>query len=251
MISGAPGNHTMDYDHLLASYQRDGFAILPELFTPTECAALKAEARTLLDQPQPPAGVGRSASVYVGAAVASARFRELASDQRLLAPLWSLIPEGPMFLSDKLVFKSARQRFASPWHADMAYWRGTRPKISLWLALDDATADNGALMVVPGSHRDTWEHSHGRGVGGNGEFVHTVTPDWPRTSEVVCALHQGGAILFSDRLLHASTENRAGTDRYSLISTYHAFAPDEPFDRGFPARHPLPQAPRSLQGAPA
>ena len=35
----------------------------------------------------------------------------------------------------------------------------------------------------------------------------------------MCALPKGGALIFSDRLLHASTPNTAKTDRFSLIST--------------------------------
>ena len=232
----------MNHDTILTGFQRDGFVIVPELFTPSECETLKKEARALLDQPSQ-TGVTRKPTVYVGAALASPLFHALASDQRLLPYLWQLIPEGPMFLSDKVVYKSASQRFASPWHIDQAYWQGTRPKISIWIALDDVAADNGALIVVPGSHQRIWEHVHGTGASSNGEFLSTTNRTWTSADEHICALRRGGVIIFSDRLLHASTENISGKDRYSLISTYQAAGADEPFDVNFPDRHVLPILP--------
>jgi phytanoyl-CoA hydroxylase len=40
-------------------------------------------------------------------------------------------------------------------HHDFYFWPLDRPTmISCWLALDDATAENGCMHVVPGSHRD-------------------------------------------------------------------------------------------------
>lgn len=40
-------------------------------------------------------------------------------------------------------------------HHDFYFWPLDRPTmISCWLALDDATVDNGCMHVVPGSHRD-------------------------------------------------------------------------------------------------
>ena len=46
-------------------------------------------------------------------------------------------------------------------------------------------------------------------------------------------------IVFSDRLVHGSTRNTAGKDRYAIISTYHSPGADEPFDLDFPARKVL------------
>ena len=47
-----------------------------------------------------------------------------------------IMPQGIAFLSDKIVIKAHDQRFATPWHADAFYWRGTRHKLSVWIALD-------------------------------------------------------------------------------------------------------------------
>src|SRR3954469_7040461 len=110
-------------------YARDGYLVLPSLFTPAECAALKAEARRAMD-----AHAGPESTVFVGLSVVNARFRDLHADERLVGALSAVMPEGVMFLSDKAVFKSGHKRFATPWHIDEFYWSGTRPKLSVWIA---------------------------------------------------------------------------------------------------------------------
>lgn len=41
------------------------------------------------------------------------------------------------------------------WHQDFLYWGPIEPAIMItaWIALDDATIENGCMWMVPGSHR--------------------------------------------------------------------------------------------------
>jgi hypothetical protein len=216
-----------------ARFDRDGFVILPDLITAAECERLKVEARRVLDSDAKP-----GASVHLHMAATSPLFRELSEDPRVVGPLQDVMPHGVMFLSDKIVYKSASKTFATPWHIDCFYWRNTRPKLSVWIPLDDATAQNGTLTVVPGSHRKDWQMVK-KGLA-NGEFHDEISnADWKEGDVVTCAIKRGTGIIFSDRLVHGSTSNTAGTDRYAIISTYHAPALDEPFDLDFPARRVL------------
>ena len=215
---------------LSSRFARDGFLILPDLITPEECERLKVEARRVLDTHAKP-----GASVHLHMAATSPMFRELADDPRVVGPLGAVMPHGVMFLSDKIVYKSADKTFATPWHIDCFYWRNTRPKLSVWIPLDDAGAENGTLTVVPGSHRQDWQMVK-KGLA-NGEFHDEISnADWKEGDVVTCAIKRGTGIIFSDRLVHGSTVNRTGRDRYAIISTYHAPAADEPFDLDFPAR---------------
>ena len=214
-------------------YDRDGFYVVPDLFTSQECEAWKHEALRLAQTV--------SGTVIISAAAKSAAFRALCDDERVVAILRALMSDGIEFWSDKIVFKSAKQTFATPWHYDESYWRGARPKLSVWIALDEANENNGALKVLPGSHKREWVHRAGDIATTNNEFENVIAPDWDAAQEVTCALPQGGAIFFSDRLLHASCPNSAHSDRYSLISTYHAPG-EEPIDKHFPARHVIEYA---------
>ena len=236
---------TQPISTLSQEYERDGYCIVPQVLTAGECEQLKAEAIELLKAKAKERPDGRRPTVFVGVAAANQTYYRLASDPRVAAVLKEIMPEGVMFMSDKFVFKSGTQRFATPWHIDQFYWRGTRPKLSVWIALDDVSAETGALKVVRGSHKKEWRAKETRGEGTNGEFGAVIEQaQWAPSDEVVAEIKKGGMIFFSDRTVHGSCTNTSGLDRYAIISTYHAPAEDEPFDKHFPARHVVAPAPR-------
>jgi len=220
-------------DKVAQSYERDGYYVAHGLLTPQECEQLKVEAMRVLREVGKP-----GATVYVGVAVASPVYYKLAHDPRIVSVLEKIMPDGVAFLSDKFVFKSGDKKFATPWHYDAAYWPNTRSKLSVWIALDDCSKDNGALKVVRASHKREWKHILSDKKATNNEFDTVISDSqWTPTDEVVCEIKKGGAIFFSDRTVHASCENPSGQDRYAIISTYHAATEDEPFDVRFKARH--------------
>lgn len=213
---------------LATQYEKDGFLVVPDLLNTQECEALKAEGLKVLSEHAKP-----GSTVFVGAAVASTLFYRLASNPRIIRILHQIMPDGIMFMSDKLVFKSGVQPKATPWHCDCAYWRNTRPKLSVWIALDNVTVENGAMRVLPGGHHQDWQHSSAS----QGEEFGNRIQDIDEESAITCKMKAGSALFFSDGLPHSSTPNSNGKDRYAIISTYHAPAPDEDFDTRFPARH--------------
>jgi ectoine hydroxylase-related dioxygenase (phytanoyl-CoA dioxygenase family) len=213
---------------LAAQYERDGFLVARDLLDSQECAALKIEGLKVLSQ-----HARAGSTVYVGAAVNSELFYRLASHAGIVRVLHSIMPGGIMFMSDKLVFKSGVQPKATPWHCDNAYWRNTRPKLSVWIALDDVTAQNGAMRVLPGGHHQDWQHSSPAPGEEFGNRIQNLNEE----TVITCEMKAGSALFFSDRLPHSSTPNSNGKDRYAIISTYHAPAPDEEFDTRFAARH--------------
>ena len=58
-----------------------------------------------------------------------------------------------LLMEDNTVIKGPGSK-SLPWHQDYAYWPIAEPAaITVWIALDDITAANGAMQVVPGSQR--------------------------------------------------------------------------------------------------
>jgi len=217
-----------EHTSLSTQYERDGFLVVPDLLTPEECRQLKSEGLKVLSENTKPGG-----TVFVGAAANSNLFYRLASNTRIVRVLNQIMPNGIMFMSDKLVFKTGVQPKATPWHCDSAYWRNTRPKLSVWIALDDVSAENGALRVLPGEHHQNWRHTSASPGEEFGNRIQGINEE----NAVICEMKAGSALFFSDKLPHSSTPNSNGKDRYAIISTYHAPAPDEEFDTHFPARH--------------
>src|SRR5438874_366989 len=149
------------------SFDSDGFLIRRRLFTPAEVAGLKQEIGRLLETREAHGGV------FVGLAANSPVFRDLAGDPRLVEVLETILGPNIEFLSDKVVFKSASTDYGSPWHQDWPYWKGIH-KISVWVALDPATPENGCLKLLPGSHRAL--AAHDGDDGGTRLFVHRLAP---------------------------------------------------------------------------
>ncbi len=74
---------------------------------------------------------------------------------RVLDVIADLIGPDIVLWSSHFIAKPAGDGKAVPWHTDGAYW-GKRLKpmkvITLWLAVDPSTIENGCMRVIPGSH---------------------------------------------------------------------------------------------------
>ncbi len=202
---------------LAAAFARDGYIVIENLFSSDEVSAFKEECKRILENAAH-ADIANH-GVFVGLSANSGVFRKAASDPRVVRVLKQIIGDRIVFLSDKVVFKSAETKFGSPWHQDWPYWEGSH-KISVWIALDPAVKENGCLKVIPGSH--LWgvlTHS-GDASDGHG-FVNRMRPEHiDESKSVSLSVSAGTAVFFHDLLLHASHPNSTGEDRWALITTY-------------------------------
>eukprot|EP00941_MAST-03F_sp_MAST-3F-sp1_P003516 g3516.t1 len=135
--------------------------------------------------------------------------------------LQTLIGPNVEFLSAKPVLKTGAIEFASPWHQDWLYWRGSN-KISSWVAIDDTDETNACLRVVPGSHTQQVEHDgHEEDIGFDQRATEEAIAEHSIEENAISVpLKSGDAIFFHDLLLHASHSNVSGRDRYSIIPTF-------------------------------
>lgn len=109
---------------------------------------------------------------------------------------------------------------ATLWHQDIRYWSFDRPElISVWLALGPETAKNGALSVIPGSHRLSLD----RGRLDGALFLRTDLPENASLidSAMPVELEAGDVLFFHCRLFHAAGMNLLERVKYSLVFTYH------------------------------
>jgi phytanoyl-CoA hydroxylase len=206
----------------IAQYQRDGYVIVPDLITPAAAIKWKTELKARLQEEgnlEIPSGV----RVWMSDKMDDYSSTQLQSP-RMVAILQQLIGPAVEFLSYKAVFKNAKTAFSSPWHQDWAYWQGSA-KISIWIALDDATPENGCLRLIPGSQRNVIEMKEVEDVKG---FGRRITDDQVAGMPIIDApVPRGAGIFFHDLTLHASCPNLNGADRWSVIPSYrNAATPD-------------------------
>jgi phytanoyl-CoA hydroxylase len=106
------------------------------------------------------------------------------------------------------------------WHRDIRYWSFEREDlVSVWLALGEERIDNGALWLVPGSHRmsfdsDRFDESKffRADRADNAEIIRTAVS--PR-------LAAGDAVFFHCNTLHSAGKNLSDAVKFSLVYTYH------------------------------
>lgn len=110
---------------------------------------------------------------------------------------------------------------ATLWHQDIRYWSFDRPElVSVWLALGEETEKNGALKVIPGSHRLELD----RGRLDSALFLRTDLAENQALldSALSVALEPGDVLFFHCRLFHAAGMNLTDGIKQSLVFTYHA-----------------------------
>jgi phytanoyl-CoA hydroxylase len=126
-------------------------------------------------------------------------------------------------LVQSMLFIKSENMPGQAWHQDESHIpTRDRSLTAVWIALDDATVDNGCLWVIPGSHRrgvlypvqdtidprfDSTKHAHG-------------FPDGDKDA-VAVELPAGAAVMFDGHLLHQSLPNTSrGGMRRALVLHY-------------------------------
>ena len=100
---------------------------------------------------------------------------------------------------DQMQLKPARIGGPTIWHQDHPYWPVIQPAdlVSAWVALEDATVENGAMSMVRRSH--LWGQYDGGTVGINADYSPAYDPAFlpeGETVEVVpCEVPAGGRRL--------------------------------------------------------
>lgn len=143
---------------------------------------------------------------------------ELCTLPQIIRPVTQILGNDVMLFRTQF-FEKPPHGLEIPWHQESYFWGIERGWVTMWLAVDEATAENGALRVITGSHTDKREHL-------------PVPPDrnyWstfpraaiPRESDriVDCSMPAGNFMLFDD-LLHNSPANSTGLPRLSFTARY-------------------------------
>jgi len=109
---------------------------------------------------------------------------------------------------------------ATLWHQDIRYWSFDQPDlITTWLALGDETGRNGALQVIPGSHR--MEIDRGRL-----DSALFLRPELEENQAFIARaetvqLAAGDCLFFHCRTFHAAGTNMTDGVKLSPVFTYH------------------------------
>ena len=129
--------------------------------------------------------------------------------------------DGRVKCMQSMLFVKAPGLPGQAWHQDERFIpTRDRSLLGAWIAIDDATVDNGCLWVVPGSHRNGYlwpTRDHGK----VGEFDGAdESYGFDESAGVPVEVERGSVVFFNGYLLHKSHRNRSDGYRRALVNHY-------------------------------
>jgi phytanoyl-CoA hydroxylase len=160
----------------LAFYAENGYLVVPDIVPPDVLVRIRDAVTEITNEAQ----TGRSARVSDTLVEPDAAATTTAVAKPPLRKLNALVPHDPFFrsvaaspavldivaqltdnaqrimlYSDQVFLKPAHCGSAKPLHQDNSYF-GVTPHshgVTCWIAVDDATEENGCMRYIPGSHK--------------------------------------------------------------------------------------------------
>ena len=132
-------------------------------------------------------------------------------------PYW----DGSVKCMQSMLFVKPPDFQGQAWHQDEFYIpTRDRSLIGAWMAMDDATIENGCLWVLPGSHRRGYLYPQ-RYHENPDEFDFAwESYGFDDADEVPVEVTTGTLVFFNGYLLHRSRKNRGATYRRVLVNHY-------------------------------
>jgi phytanoyl-CoA hydroxylase len=205
-------------------FDEEGFVVVPDLVDADTLAAvredldrLEAEVDAFLQTRED----GRfsitetgALTIAIHAVTRSEKAKALCAHPAILGLCADLIGPDVRLYWDQAVYKKTEKPRRVPWHQDNGYtYVEPQEYLTVWLALTDATEENGCPEVAPGAHRQgTLLHHYVEPLGW--ECLEEGTPS------VQAAVPAGGAVVFSSLTPHRTGPNLTGEVRKAYILQY-------------------------------
>jgi ectoine hydroxylase-related dioxygenase (phytanoyl-CoA dioxygenase family) len=233
-------NHALTPDQI-ASYRENGFLVIDDFLSPEE---LENWRKTVLSavaerggkkMPGKDIKVGEDDGINKDAGYFGKVFdqlinlwqthegvRKLMLDERIGKMAAQLAgASGIRVWHDQALFK---RPWANPtaWHLDTPFWSfSDREALSIWIALDDATYENGCLYFIPGSSKvTTFENSS---IGKNMDSIFEVYPTLAGARSVAAPMKAGSCSFHNGLTIHGAGANMTSGFRRAMTC---AFMPD-------------------------
>jgi hypothetical protein len=130
---------------------------------------------------------------------------------------------GPNLLvwSTSFFIKEARDPAYVSWHQDATYWGlSAADVLTAWVAFTDATVENGAMRMVPGSHDEQLAHRDTFAPHNLLSRGQEIAVDVDETRGVDILLRAGEMSLHHVRMVHGSPANRSADRRVGFAIRY-------------------------------
>jgi phytanoyl-CoA hydroxylase len=219
---------TIDRGKATHDYERDGFIRVKEMLSPSELTEVRDQLRRFERDIAPnlePAYRGYEAD---GKAIRNlfylekfdpffASFGQREDIRQLVS---SLVHGDPILIAVETFNKPSKVGSGVPPHQDNAYFCQSPPDVlTVWIALDAATIENGPIYYLKGSHAAGVLPHRPSGVAGNSMGL-TKMPEHERGDEFCGTLEPGDALIHHCQTIHWSAPNKTDYPRCGLLLVY-------------------------------
>jgi ectoine hydroxylase-related dioxygenase (phytanoyl-CoA dioxygenase family) len=223
-----------EIDALSEFYAENGCAVVEDCFSPDEVAAINSEAAAIckgergeIGGSQPVPGESESEALSRHLCIhmpnkISEPMQAQSSDPRIAKVLTAVIGPNVKCMQSMLFIKSAGKP-GQAWHQDESYIpTRDRSLTGAWLALDDATVENGCLWVILGSQQPgvIWPMKPPRDDRFDCAWESYRYP-YDESQAIPLEMKAGSLAVFNGYLLHRSLPNRSKEKfRRALVTHY-------------------------------
>ena len=216
----APTTLTADQ---VRAFDRDGFTVVPDAFDAETLAALdeaiapgEAQVRELLDSVPggrlSVAGVDTQ-TVAPHLVLRSDVLRDFCRHPLLTGSCRDLVGDDVRLYWEQAVYKQPHSVEPVLWHQDNGYtFVDPQDYLTCWVAITDATPDNGCVSVIPGIHRDGTLNHVTTDIGQECWGDHELAVQVPVSA--------GSVVVFSSLTPHFTERNRTDAVRKAYIVQY-------------------------------
>ncbi|MCX5658460.1 MAG: phytanoyl-CoA dioxygenase family protein [Planctomycetota bacterium] len=218
----------------IASYRENGFVVIPGFLDAGELAAWREAVDDavggrgqLRASTDPNSGGAPPPEDYYGNVFIQSlnlwksndKVRKLMIDPRLGKMATELAGvDGIRIWHDQALIKRPWDNPTS-WHLDNPYWSFTSPdSLSIWVALDDATLQNGCLYFLPGTHKNATGVNPG--IGANMNAIFKTYPLWAKIDSVAAPMKAGDCSFHNGLLAHGAAANMTKGWRRAMTCAY-------------------------------
>jgi ectoine hydroxylase-related dioxygenase (phytanoyl-CoA dioxygenase family) len=132
-------------------------------------------------------------------------------------PFW----DGSVKCMQSMLFVKPPNFQGQAWHQDEIYIpTRDRSLIGAWIAMDDATLENGCLWILPGSHRSGYLYPQRQHENTDEFDVAAESYGFDDSAEIPVEVKTGTVVFFNGYLLHRSRKNRSQIYRRVLVNHY-------------------------------
>ena len=216
----------MNRAEIVQRYREQGFVHIPQFYSKDQLAQLRAAVERYNREVVP--GVPENDVVFEadGRAIRNCWrmqqhdpfFAELPAEERLQALITDLVNGTPLCMGVETFNKPAKVGSGVPPHQDNAYFCQDPPDVlTVWVALDEVTPDNGAVQYLGGSHQSGLREHVPSGVKGNSFGLAQPVDE----SEASTALLKAGDVLIHHcQTIHFSAPNVSDFPRLGLLMVF-------------------------------